>query len=219
MSEVEQPRIPALALPHLEDSSAASLEPQDLRDAERITGARLTRLDATRATIRRCALHLTGVGELTLDHGRLIDSRLTEPEITTLAAPESTWRGVEVSAGRIGAVETSAAHWDGVSATDTRVGYLDLRDATLVDVRLAGCRVDTLDLSGAKVTRLSLSGCAIGELLVRHATLTDVDLRGAELSGVDEAAALAGAVITPAQLIDLAPLLANALGIRVQQAD
>ena len=64
-----------------------------------------------------------------------------------------------------------------------------------------------------------LAGCTIGELLVSRARLADVDLRGAEMSRIDDATALAGAVVSPTQLLDLAPLLAAALGIRVQADD
>ena len=219
MSDVAQPKASPPVLPELLETPAASLEPQDLREGERITGQGVTRLDATRATIRRCEVLLTGVGELTLDHGRLIDSRLRDPEIATLAAPESTWRGVAAEGGRIGVLECPAARWDSVALQGVRVGFLSLRDATLVDVRLDDCRVDTLDLSGADVTRLSLAGCTVGELLVSRTRLADVDLRGAELSRIDDAAALAGAVVGASQLIDLAPLLAAALGLRVQSDD
>lgn len=219
MSDVAQPKVSPPVLPELFATPAASLEPQDLREGERITGQGLTRLDATRATIRLCEVLLTGIGELTLDHSRLIDSWLRDPEIATLAAPESTWRGVAVDGGRLGVLEAPASHWDGAVVTAIRVGFLNLRDATVGDVRLDGCRIDTLDLSGATVTRLSLAGCTIGELLVSRARLADVDLRGAEMSRIDDATALAGAVVSPTQLLDLAPLLAAALGIRVQADD
>ena len=62
-------------------------------------------------------------------------------------------------------------------------------------------------------------GCRLGILHVDHARLRDVDLRGAEMSRIDDATALAGAVVSPTQLLDLAPLLAAALGIRVQADD
>ena len=58
--------------------------------------------------------------------------------------------------------------------------------------------------------------CALKEADLSAATLVDVDLRGAaplELArGVDR---LSGAVISPAQLLDLAPVLAAELGVRV----
>ncbi|CAM5229255.1 Pentapeptide repeat-containing protein OS=Streptomyces tendae OX=1932 GN=GUR47_26395 PE=4 SV=1 [Streptomyces tendae] len=62
--------------------------------------------------------------------------------------------------------------------------------------------------------------CALKQADLGAATLTDVDLRGAaplELSrGVDR---LSGAVISPAQLLDLAPVLAAELGLRVLAED
>ena len=54
------------------------------------------------------------------------------------------------------------------------------------------------------------------ELLVAGSTLADVDLREASLETVVPAAALAGATITEAQALGLAPALARELGIDVR---
>ena len=214
-SGVAPPRIPPLELPDLTPSPAATLEPQDLREGERIVGRGITRLHAARSTIRGCELDLTEIGELVVDDGRLIDSRVVEPGIATVKSPAATWRQVAITGGRITALEADQARWDQVTMVGTRLGYLNLRDAQLTDVRLAECRIDTLDLSAATVTRLDLAGTQVAELLVYRATLTDADLRGTDLGDVDDPRALAGVALSPSQLLDLAPRLAQALGILV----
>jgi hypothetical protein len=55
----------------------------------------------------------------------------------------------------------------------------------------------------------------ITSLEVPRATLMDVDLRGAALSSVSGVDHLSGATISPAQALQLAPLLAAHLGIRI----
>jgi uncharacterized protein YjbI with pentapeptide repeats len=73
-----------------------------------------------------------------------------------------------------------------------------------------------LDLRAASVTRLALPGCRIGTLSIAGATLADADLRGAELAGVDGAEHLRGAIVDGVQLERLAPLLAAAIGLVVE---
>ncbi len=47
-------------------------------------------------------------------------------------------------------------------------------------------------------------------------TLDHADLRGAELGITTDATALRGAIVTPAQLTEMAPVLAASLGIVVE---
>jgi uncharacterized protein YjbI with pentapeptide repeats len=97
-----------------------------------------------------------------------------------------------------------------------KIDFLNLRQARLRDVVFESCVLVEPDFGGARLERVEFVDCALRAADFTAATLTDVDLRGAaELdiaAGVDR---LAGAVISAAQLLDLAPVLAGQLGIRV----
>lgn len=73
------------------------------------------------------------------------------------------------------------------------------------------------DFAGARLERVAFVGCALKGADLSGVTLVDVDLRGAAsveiVRGVDR---LSGAVISAAQLMDLAPVLAGEMGIRVE---
>ncbi|GGX88612.1 hypothetical protein GCM10010510_37130 [Streptomyces anandii JCM 4720] len=73
------------------------------------------------------------------------------------------------------------------------------------------------DFGGARLERVEFVDCALKGADLTAATLVDVDLRAAaslEIArGVDR---LTGAVISTGQLLDLAPVLAAALGVRVE---
>ena len=155
------------------------------------------------------------VAELVLDRARLIDSRLTEPDITQVVGADSTWRSVAVDGGRIGAWDLAGGVLDAVTVAGAQLGYVNLRDATLTDVAMHDCRIETLDLAGATARRVSLAGCAIGELVVVRADLDELDLRGARIDRVDGVESLGGAIISAEQLLDLAPALAQAAGITI----
>jgi uncharacterized protein YjbI with pentapeptide repeats len=97
---------------------------------------------------------------------------------------------------------------------------VNLRAASLTDVAFDGCTIDELDLARATASRVSLRDCSIGTLDVRGATLTNVDLRGAgfsmgRASTVNGIAGLRGATIDGLQLSLFGPLLADELGIDV----
>jgi uncharacterized protein YjbI with pentapeptide repeats len=199
----------------LEPASASDVEAEDVREAEEIVGEHLAHLGWTRVSLRECHVHLTDVAEVVLDQARLIDSRLTEPDITQVAGADSTWRSVAVDGGRIGAWDLAGGVLDAVTVAGAQLGYVNLRDATLTDVVMHDCRIGTLDLAGAKARRVSLAGCVIGELVVVHADLDEVDLRGARIDRVDGVESLGGAIISAEQLLDLAPALAQAAGMTI----
>lgn len=200
----------------LEEVDAAEVDVGDLREGELIRARGSATLAWPAVALRHCVLALVDVAEAGLARARLVDVRLEEPTVADLRAQDSTWRTVRVDGGRLGACDAAGATWDAVTVTGTRIGYLSLRDARLADVTLTDCRIDTLDLAGARLRRVSLRGCTIDELLVTHAVMDAVDLRGAHIARIDGVQALAGAVISPEQLGQVAADLAAACGIAVQ---
>nr|WP_256694787.1 hypothetical protein [Actinomyces oris] len=84
------------------------------------------------------------------------------------------------------------------------------------DVLIRGTRIDELDLSGIDAQRVRFEDCRVGTLRLHGGNLSDVDLRGLEMRTVSGIGSLAGATISGEQLIDLAPLMAAHLGLRVQ---
>ena len=199
----------------LERVAAVEVGVEDVREAEEIVGGHLPRLDWTRVSLHGCCVRLVDVAELVLHRARLIDSDFSEPDITDLSGPDSTWRSVIVAGGRIGAWDLAGGVVDAITVAGVQLGYVNLRDATLTDVTVRDCRIETLDLAGAKARRVSLSGCVIGELVVLRADLDAFDLRGARLDRVDGVENLGGAIISAEQLLDLAPALAVAAGITI----
>jgi uncharacterized protein YjbI with pentapeptide repeats len=218
----DEDRIPRVGTPgagrggvHLDPAGAADVEVEDVREAEEIVGRGHSRLDWTRVTMRGCRVRLLDVADLCMDRARLIDTQLSEPDVTVLRGPESTWRTVEVGGGRIGAWDLAGGVLDAVSVVGAQLGYVNLRDATLNDVALRDCRIETLDLAGATARRVSLAGCIVEELVVTRADLDELDLRGCRLGRIDGVPHLHGAIISTEQLVALSPALAQALGITV----
>ena len=72
--------------------AASGVEVEDIREDEELVGEHLARVDWTRVSLRSCRVHLVEVAELVLDRARLIDSQLSQPNITQVSGADSTWR-------------------------------------------------------------------------------------------------------------------------------
>ena len=96
-----------------------------------------------------------------------------------------------------------------------RLGYLTLRGAQIQDLSFSDCVSQELELGTGEANRLTCGPGEIKRLLLAGASLRDVDLRGAVIAEIEEVAGLRGATISPAQLLELAPMLAREFGIHL----
>jgi uncharacterized protein YjbI with pentapeptide repeats len=80
-----------------------------------------------------------------------------------------------------------------------------------------GCLLRAPDFGSARLTRVRFTDCKLDQADLSKVTLDQVDLRGAELGLIITPDSLRGAIISTAQLYSLAPVIAETLGIRVDQ--
>jgi uncharacterized protein YjbI with pentapeptide repeats len=75
------------------------------------------------------------------------------------------------------------------------------------------------DFAAATLTDVTFDGCDLRAAELSQVSCTRVDLRGARIEDVRGANALAGATVSPEQLVPLAPALAAAIGLTVRPVD
>lgn len=93
---------------------------------------------------------------------------------------------------------------------------MNLRSAALYDVAFEDCVLREVDFAEAKLDGVTFPGSRIERARFGRATLKKADLRGAvAIDLADGYESLRGAVISSSQLLDLAPALAQTLGITV----
>ncbi|MET7379551.1 pentapeptide repeat-containing protein [Streptomyces sp. NPDC005526] len=214
---VKPARRPEVRLPPLAAYDGGALAPDGDYDGLDFREADLGGQDGAGARFLDCALTGCALDETSLRHARFLDSVLTGVRGVGTDLAESTLRDVELVDARLGGVQLHGAVLERVWIRGGKIDYLNLRTARLRDVVFEGCVLVEPDFGGARLERVEFVDCALRGADLTAAVLTDVDLRGAaplEITrGLDR---LAGAVISPAQLLDLAPLLAAELGIAVE---
>ena len=221
-SSLAVPRPPVLAAPdlgRLRDGEADELAAGEMVEDLQMVEADLSGADLLALSLLSCRFSEVFANDTDLAAARLVDCRLERLSATYLHSPRSTWRTVELVDSRIGAWEIYDADVESVLIEDCRLGFANLVGTALRDVLIRGTRIDELDLSGINAQRVRFEDCRVGVLRLRGGSLSDVDLRGLEMTVVSGIGSLAGATISSGQLTKLAPLLAQHLGLRIEDRD
>ncbi|MEO3750733.1 pentapeptide repeat-containing protein [Streptomyces sp. B6B3] len=217
---VRRPRLPEYDLPELRAFDEPGLEIEGDYDGIEFADLDLAGSEAQGAHFLDCALRRCALDETGLKRARFVDCLVDQPRGVGTTLAEAELRDVEVRDARLGGTQLSGATLRRVLVRGGKIDYLNLRQSRLVDVSFEGCVLVEPDFAGASLERVSFDDCELRGADLTQATLREVDLRAAarlEIArGVDR---LAGAVVTAAQLLDLAPQLAAQLGIRLAEPD
>ncbi|MFD9218438.1 pentapeptide repeat-containing protein [Streptomyces sp. NPDC060064] len=208
---------PEVRLPPLVPYDGGGLEPDGDYDGLEFQDVDLTGQSGRGARFIDCALRGCGLDEAELLNARFVDSVLSGIRGVGTDLAGASLRDVEVTDARLGGVQLHGAVLERVLIRGGKIDYLNLRKGRLKDVVFEGCVLSEPDFGGAQLERVEFRDCVLRRADFSAAQLKDVDLRTvAELDiarGVDR---LAGAVISPAQLLDLAPAFAAQIGVRVE---
>ena len=216
------PSPPALTAPdlsRLRDGEADELTAGEMVEDLELVEADLSGGDLSALTLLSCRFSEVFANDTDLAAARLVDCRLERLSATYLHSPRSTWRTVELVDSRIGAWELYDADVESLLMENCRLGFTNLAGTTVRDLLIRATRIDELDLSGIDAQRVRFEDCRVGTLRLHGGSLSDVDLRGLEMTVVSGVGSLAGATISSGQLSELAPLLAQHLGLRVEDQD
>jgi len=99
---------------------------------------------------------------------------------------------------------------------DSQLQMASLVMSTIGRVSFANCELIDVDLMESKLADVSFAGSRLAEVSMHHATFERVDLRDAKIESLSNVSSLAGCVIANHQLFELAPLLANIVGLSVE---
>lgn len=209
-------RRPEVRLPPLAPHGPAELEAEGDYDGLEFRNLDLSGQNGNGSRFMDCGLYGCVLDETRLAGARLIDSVLSGVRGVGTDLSRTSLRDVEIHDVRMGGVQLYGAVLERVLIRGGKIDYLNLRDAELRDVVFENCVLAEPDFAMARLDRVAFAGCELRRADFTGTRMKDVDLRGAAVldiaRGVDR---LAGAVITPTQLVDLAPAFAAEVGVRV----
>lgn len=211
----QAPAITPLDLRSLETAGLEALLDRKHHEGLRFEGIDISGEDLTGTTFTECELDRVTAQDTHLQGSRLIDSRITQLVAPKIQLRRGTWRGVEVTSSRLGAVEAYDSELSQVSFEGSKLGWLNLRASKLQDVVFRGCRIDELDLSDAALTRVSFEGCTVETLTLNGTRSQHLDLRGLEFSRIEGFEGMRGSRVTERQAIELLDIFAAHLGIEI----
>jgi uncharacterized protein YjbI with pentapeptide repeats len=144
-----------------------------------------------------------------------VDVRIENGDFSNTRALKSSLRRVELHLCRLTGIELAEATWNDVVLTECRADFAGFRQAKLERIVFRDCRLEEADFGAASLTdvvfercdlrRASFAGCRGERLQLSGCNLT-------ELVGVE---ALRGARMPWEDILENAPLFAQALGIQV----
>lgn len=205
-----------MRLPELAPWAGGELEPDGDYDGVEFADLDLAGQEGLGARFMDCAVRRCALDEAGLAKARILDSVLEGVRGVGTDLSGAALRDVEVVDARLGGVQMHGAVLERVVVRGGKIDFLNLRKARLKDVVFEGCVLVEPDFGGAVLERVQFVDCVLRGVDFSGVRMADVDLReAAELGIARGVESLAGAVISPAQLFELAPALAVQLGVRV----
>jgi uncharacterized protein YjbI with pentapeptide repeats len=205
-----------ISLPDLTPFDGDRLETSRDYDAIHFLDRDFTGQDASDSKFLACRLERCCLDGLRMRRARLVESLLEEVHAASVDLSDSTWRDSHLSGVRLGAVTLIGATWSGIRVRHSKLGFVNLAGARLEDVVFEKCVVEALDARSAQLRSVTFVDCAMDEINLAEATLSKVDLSGARLRSLIGVESLRGAIVSHQQLLDLAPVLAEQLGLEVR---
>jgi uncharacterized protein YjbI with pentapeptide repeats len=192
-----------------------NLAPAEAYDSVHFDQLDLASPDATGSRFLDCAFTRVSVQEGKLRRTQFTDVWLRDVRLISTTLAESTWAGAAIIGSVAAGVEAFGAQLRRVSLRGCKLDSVNFRDAVLVDVTFDNCVLRDVDFAGAVLTRTAFPHSRLTTTNLTRVTLDQLDLRGAELGITIDPTCLRGAIVTTAQLADMAPLLAESIGLIV----
>lgn len=145
----------------------------------------------------------------------VVDARLEHRDFSNTRVLRSSLRRVELHLCRLTGIELAESTWSDVTLTECRADLAGFRHARLERVVLRDCRLEEADFGGASLTDVSLERCELRRASFAGVRLERVRLAGCDLTELVGVEALRGARMPWNDVLQHAPLFAQALGIRL----
>jgi uncharacterized protein YjbI with pentapeptide repeats len=144
-----------------------------------------------------------------------LDARIESGDFANARAVRSSLRRVELHLCRMTGAELAEATWIDVTLTDCRLDLAGFRHARLERVVFRDCRLDETDFSGSRLEDVHFERCSLVRASFASTKSERLRFSACDLSGLAGAESLRGAQLPWNDVLQNAPLFAQALGIDI----
>ena len=199
--------------------AGAALRPDEPSWSDAVLdGAQLGGLERTGLSIVGSRLERVDLAAARLHGLRMVDAVLHGCNLANVQARGASLVRCELRGCRLTGSSWAESRMTDVLVKDCRVDLAAFTSATLERVTFDGCRLAQSDFQDVSCVSVRFLSCDLSECDLTDAHFRRSELRGCELSGVHGVERLRGVGIEWGDLMELAPALAAALGIRVLDA-
>jgi uncharacterized protein YjbI with pentapeptide repeats len=148
-----------------------------------------------------------------------LDARIENGEFANERAVRSSLRRVELHLCRMTGADLAEATWIDVVLTDCRVDLAGFRYAKLERVVFRDCRLEEADFGAASFKDVVFERCSLQRATFASSKNERLRFERCDLSGATGAEALRGASMRFDDVLQNAPVFAQALGIEILAED
>jgi uncharacterized protein YjbI with pentapeptide repeats len=160
-----------------------------------------------------CAFRQVSITDGKLQRSSLRDVWARDLRLTGTSLAEGSWHEVTLLGSALAGVQLFGAKLRDVVFSGCKLDSVNFRAARLTDVTFDHCVLRDVDFAGATLTRCSFPGSQLTRVDLSKVTMEETDLRSAELGLIIDTGSLRGAIISSGQLAVVAPVLAQTMGI------
>jgi uncharacterized protein YjbI with pentapeptide repeats len=168
---------------------------------------------AANVRLLECAFRQVSITGGKMPRSTLRDVWARDLRLTGTSMAESNWREVTIIGSSLAGVQVHGAQLRSVVFSGCKLDSVNFRAARLTEVVFDHCVLRDVDFGGATLTRCSFAGSELTRAELSKVTMEATDLRGANLGLIIDAGSLRGAILSSGQLAVVAPVLAETLGI------
>lgn len=189
--------------------------------AETFQNFRLKDTDLTGLSVRALELREGLLENVALSNARLMKISVSDvifkrPDCTTADFSEGSLLRTSINDGRMTGWDVNQVAFEDVVFRNCKLDMANFRATKLKRVHFMNCVMAEADFLAAELTDVRFESCILEKVEFSHCKMKNVDFRSSQLIDISGWPDLAGSTINTVQLTAIAPYLAQAMKINVE---
>jgi uncharacterized protein YjbI with pentapeptide repeats len=169
--------------------------------------------------LEQVAFSKSNFAQADLPSCQITDARFSDCEFSGALFIGGSFHRTEYSSCRMTGFQPGQAYLKDVLFFRCKLDHSSFRFAEMESVIFRECDLRGADFQEATLTKLAFEKCDLSGVELRRCKMANVDFRSSEIREIKGVEGLKGALIDSGQLVELAPAMAAAIGIRVDLPD